>query len=469
MAQADPHPAASHPTAAGGATWSAKGARLGLLVGVVLSAVTCLPLILTGFMRGRGAFDQLNFHERAIRTFADQWPSPDVGDYLSATTPGYHLVLALFANLGLDSLVVLRLIGWVFTAALCGLIGWWCGGRAGRRGAVLAAPMACSLYIVQSGAWLLPDNAGWLGVVIVLLLCVRQRVGWGTLAACGATLAVLIVFRQIHVWTAGAILAAAWLLPEDDDRAALPVSRLADRVGRVVIALLACAPGVVVLARFVRIWDGLTPPTFKAMYSGVSPAAPAFFLSIFGGVSVFFAPILWPGVAALWRSNRGVFAAAALLGLGLAVFPETTYQAPQRSSGLWNLARLAPSLGGTSVVIAILAPMGGVALAGWFRLVRPRIAWTLAGAIAAFVMAQAASPLLWQRYTEPFALIVAAMAASSAIAWSGASSRRTRDAMLGAAGLAVVLTGIAATEILGGRPATDRARPGTLTGDQGRP
>jgi len=62
-------------------------------------------------MRGRGAFDQLNYHEQVIRRFVEQWPAPDLSDYLSATTPGYHLALAAFAEYAGESAVALRLAG----------------------------------------------------------------------------------------------------------------------------------------------------------------------------------------------------------------------------------------------------------------------------------------------------------------------------------------------------------------------
>ncbi|HZW10024.1 MAG TPA: hypothetical protein VFF69_08980, partial [Phycisphaerales bacterium] len=85
---------------------------------IAVFALGAWPLIFSGFVKGRGAADQLNYHEQVIRTFAADWPNPDYSDYLSATTPGYHTLLAAVAHFLTDDRRVLQLIASAFTLGL---------------------------------------------------------------------------------------------------------------------------------------------------------------------------------------------------------------------------------------------------------------------------------------------------------------------------------------------------------------
>ena len=87
-----------------------------------LFVATAWPVIALGVMRGRMASDQLRFHEVVIRLFAADLPSPDLSDYRSATSPGYHLVLAAASKLVGDSRLALQLAGSLFTIGLLALV-----------------------------------------------------------------------------------------------------------------------------------------------------------------------------------------------------------------------------------------------------------------------------------------------------------------------------------------------------------
>lgn len=64
------------------------------------------------------AWDQVNYHEKVIRTFIDQWPAPDLSNYLSATTPLYHLLLASVGKLISVSPAALQFTGMLFSLGL---------------------------------------------------------------------------------------------------------------------------------------------------------------------------------------------------------------------------------------------------------------------------------------------------------------------------------------------------------------
>ena len=62
--------------------------------------------------------DQRQYHEPTILTFAEQWPSVDLINYPSATSPGYHLVIAVVARYISHDLVVLQFVSSLLLAHL---------------------------------------------------------------------------------------------------------------------------------------------------------------------------------------------------------------------------------------------------------------------------------------------------------------------------------------------------------------
>jgi len=415
------------------------------VVGVFLAIA--LPLILFSSPRGRWGEDQINFHEPAIRTFAQELPNPNFQDYLSATTPAYHLLIAIASKIVGDSSRMLQLVGAVFTVALLALLASACTGLSANfrgRARIIAPvavclPVVCSMYVLQSGAWLLPDNAGWLGVLLVLLIALRFPRDFRTLLIGGAAVATLVLFRQIHVWTAGLLWVGAWLsrepMPEERSHplALFPLlSNMPARMRDAGVAFLVTTPALGILAILYTYWGGLTPPMFQGQYKGVNPAAPAFILAVFGVASVFFAGFVSSGMAALLTRHRGVLVLAAIFGVGVAcVTPladpsagggarmlgpsilSTSYSVEHgRYSGLWALATKLPLVAGKiAPAMVALSCLGAVMLAAWALSLRTRDRWLLLAAVAGFVVAQSASFQLWQRYSEPFVLMLLAVMA----------------------------------------------------------
>lgn len=392
-----------------------------VVVAVFLAAA--LPLILSQNLMGRAAFDQLHYHEPVVRQFAAQWPRPDLSDYRSATTPGYHLVLAGFARYFSDSGMALQLAAASFTAALLGLLAWICAriSAAAGRSAILTLPMVASIYVFFPGVWLLPDNLGWLLVLVMGLLSWRIACCRGA-AALNFTLAAALLFavvlvRQSHFWTAGLLWLAAWIAaaPIGDGGLMGMLSSLPRRLRGIALAAVATLPAAAALAWFARMWGGMTPPLFKGQYPELfNLATPAFILSLLAALSVFFGGFVGP---AAWRvlKERPVGLALAMLAAAVvAAVPDTTYVHEQRSTGLWNLVKIGPVIGGhTSVVLLVLAPAGAWALLAWFCALGPRARWMFLCALGAFAAAQTATPLCWQRYIEPFLLMWLALAAAA--------------------------------------------------------
>lgn len=412
---------------------------LGTLVAALLVIVPSWVLILGGALDGRGAHDQLNYHEPAIVRFAEQWPDPNTSDYLSATSPGYHLALAAAAQVLGRERQTLQLLASLFSAGLFGLVGFVACGRLGvRRTVVLMLPLAGSMYLFFPAVWLLPDNAAWLGVVAVVWMSLRWRVGVVPLIGVMVVTGALVYTRQIHLWVLAPVWTAAYLGSRDrgsgdgamSDRLAWDVPALFRGeqllgLGRVGVAVAAAALPCGILAVLVREWGGLTPPLFQGAYHGGNTAAPAFVLSLFALFAPWYAVFVWGRLARTVSGGRVGILIGAALGLAFALAAPSTYSTDAgRYSGLWNITRSLPAIADRSVLILVLSPVGGALVMAMLGMLGRRDRWVMAATLVGFIAAQSASHELWQRYTEPFVLLYLTMACVLA----AESSRRSEIA-----------------------------------------
>ncbi len=440
-----------------------------ILLPALLAAGTfflaCLGFILTGLVPTRAAYDQMYYHEPTIQIFARQLPRPDFYDYYSATTPGYHVVLAVVARVIPDSTPALQVTSALIGSALIFLLAAACAGIFLRAQpadasaprsrvlstllpAALALPLGCSMYVFQSGAWLLPDNAGWFLALCVCLLVHRAvsphaRAREGLILLAGLTVALVVFTRQSHAWTAGVVWLGGWLAsglaatlaptspgptsraeshPEPFTPAALRDALLTSiprRVAWASAAAMATIPAVLTLLYFINLWHGLTPFRFQFQHQGKSPAALAMMLALVGLFSIFLAPIVLPLLARLWNHARWAILTALAIALLAALIPNTTYSIDHgRWTGLWNLVRATPSIAHhTSPLLLILALVGSVSLAAWLS------AWptwpqrlVIVAMLLGCTAAVAAGSELWPRYLEPMALIIIALSAAHALA-----------------------------------------------------
>jgi len=385
------------------------------IVLATLFVVAAWPLIFSGVLVGRPAADDRNYHEPTVRLFIEQWPRPDLSDYGSATTPLYHLSLAAVGVIVNDSRLMLQLAASLWTVGLMVLLGSALAKRTATTHAIACGlPVLLSLYVLPPGIWLLPDNAGWLLVLAIMLLALRPRVCTQTIVTAGVMLLVLVLIRQIHIWAAVPLWIAAWLGSASSDTSHSLTRDIPSRIPRSLLMLAATMPAFAAVAYFVYIWNGLVPPTFQDLYAGRSPAAAGFVLALFGFFGPFFVADAWPGLRRLWTRNRMVLLAVAAGAFVVAAAPITTYDVDAgRWTGLWNIVSRSPIIFDRSPVIVLPAVLGAVLLTGMLVGVDFRMRCVMIAALIAFVAAQSASPQLWQRYNEPFVLILLALLSCS--------------------------------------------------------
>src|SRR5690606_37961413 len=92
------------------------------------------------------ASDALKYHLPVIREMAAEWPRVDIVNYRSATSPGYHLVMAAALKAGASE-PALRWLNLLAGCALVAIVAGVAGALApGRRAMLLAPPIVASPY-----------------------------------------------------------------------------------------------------------------------------------------------------------------------------------------------------------------------------------------------------------------------------------------------------------------------------------
>lgn len=411
--------------------------RAWLALPAALLALQAGALILTGHPAGSWEYDHTYHHMPAIRTFAESLPTPDLANYRSATSPGWHLALAALLRAGASE----EALRWasMLAGVVLMIVATLCAARwvSPRTAALLLAPLALSPFVVGGSAWVTTDVPALACVACALAATLRglrpslvstdasdSRRAWRPwLAGLWATLGVAV--RQPLIWLCAPI---AWRALRERRWPALAITL-------VPAALLAC----MVLA-----WGGLVPPAYRDQHGrGANPAGAVLVLAMIGAWG---APL---ALALAWaddarRTLVRPAAIGALVGGVLASLVATSYAKGEggiegRWGGpIWSAVERLPAPADRSVLLVALAALGGATLAIMIRQCRLRGSMPTASlvllSLACVAATNAANSQAWQRYADlPLLLLVPWLAALSV--------RTTRAATLVA--LAAVLVALA--------------------------
>jgi hypothetical protein len=360
---------------------------------VAIFGCAALPLIATNYDHGRAYYDQVTFHYPAIRHFLY---GGDFRDYSSATTPGFHLLLAAVARAVSDSERLLKLASLLITSVFI----WMVSVRLARRvhsatvTIVLLLPLLFSIYFFPAGVWLLPDNLAWLSVFWVLELALEFRDSWRWYVQAAAALAFAVFVRQSNIWLCLVVCSIAAAPCGEESDAAQVVRRFS-------AAALASLPCAIILGYFVILWHGMVPPSFAERHSDLNLAAIAYFAAVVGFYGLFYLPLVWNQLRGLARTaavSRRLWWGS-LFGLTAALLSATDWNPDAgRVSGLWNLARLLPSWHHRSVLITGLAVLGGASGALWLSVAPRRLRVVIISAAVGFGLTQCTSHFVYERY-----------------------------------------------------------------------
>ena len=410
----------------------------------VVFALLCGAIIIFELFLAGGSYfehelaeraDQNRYHMPVVEHFADHLPSPDLVSYPSATTPGYHLALAVVWK-ATRSMVFLRAIN-LFVGALLVFSVVRIGARwtSPISACALTAAFAFNSYTVGGTAWLTTDNAALLFVVLALASALKPATRNSLLASGGWGVCAVLV-RQVHLWVAGAPLLVGAL--SSAMGVFIPVlGKAADeqehRWHKLVFGVIAFLLPVLVVAAFVIAWGGLVPD-HEEMRSkhgqGWNPATFAYALALFGAYAAFFLPLVWDQIRRLRPADPAIWLAAGS-GLIVSLAFDTTWERKVRDYGwLWRgLVKNTPEVMNRSVVITALAVFASIALVLFARAAcaagKRRELTILLVMMLGWVCAQSLNSMAWQRYCDPPILIC--------LAWLGAlaAPAPTRRALAG--------------------------------------
>lgn len=330
-------------------------------------------------------------------------------------TPGYHLLMASVYR-ATHSVLDLKLVNALITVGLLITLALAVARFIGPLAAVVfCLPFLCSQYIFTSGVWLVPHNPAWWCVLLVLLISLRPRVDRATYVLGGLFLLALVLLRQIHLWTAAPLWVAAWLGSERPcahaiSQAGEPAPAKDCRWLRIGWMTLWILPAVIAVAFFVHLWHGTVPPMQRTNVAGGNPAVPALFLALTGIYAIFFGTT-FPWKTAFARPQRsrsvGAMIVGLLIGLLAGALPQTSYSQPEgRWGGLWHAVPHLPVIHNRSILIVGLAALGGALLALWMINLPKRPRWIILAAFAGIIAANCAASQAWQRYDDPFLLMI---------------------------------------------------------------
>lgn len=364
--------------------------------------------------------DELEYHLPIIRTIVEQWPAVDIVRYESATSPGFHLLMAavwratdapqamkwLNACFGLGLLLAMFLTAARFVPAWGAL--------------ALVLPLLFNQYILGAAVWLTTDNAALLCVVLALGGSIMVRAGGARLLRCGVYAGLAVCVRQLHVWLAAPIglaglvasplvvLVPRMLRPAPQGASAARSSWLMLGAG-----LLAAAIPFLTLAYFSWIWGWRLMPICSGWVQlhalGPNPASPAFALALVAVLGLFFLPFCAAELLRLRLSDRAAWSVL-LIGALVAAIPETSYVWKSRSYGfLWRIVERVPDVAERSPVIMLLAPLGALGLLLMHRAAaqagHAARSLVLQLSLLGWLCAQTFNSMAWQRYFEPVLLL----------------------------------------------------------------
>lgn len=401
---------------------SAARDRAWCLVPVAALVVPAALIVALGPSFGSWGHDQDQSHLPTIRTFAEQWPAPDLRDYSSTTGPAWHLLLSLLLRAGAPE-TVLRATAIAAGAALV-VMAWTVLRRsvAPSVAAAAALPIACSSFVLGGSAWITTDVPAALCMMLALAALTAPA---GASPASGLWAAIAAGVRQPLGWISVPILWVAWR----------------ERSWR--LAATALLP-IAVVGALVLLWGGLTPPTFRAQHDrGVNPAAVTLMLSLAG---LWGLPFVLAGRDRMpWAPVGGVALAALAFALS---FPSSHAYGQGRWGGpLWQLVAIAPAPAERSIVLVALAVLGAACVTALAvracRAGQGATCSVLLVSLAMTALANAANSQAWQRYADPVLLLLIPWMA--VLGWSAGAPRWRLVAA--AVAVALVQVGVCAISI----------------------
>jgi hypothetical protein len=408
---------------------------------VALLALPFLAAIvaLRGLTRAIDTFhgtDESVYHLPTILQFARDLPTPDLIHYTPAQTPLFHLLFAVLTKVAGQELWLLRLANVAISLAAVIVLYRLLRRREHDRWSAftLAALFGVSPYFFGISFLLLTDSLCWLLIVLALdrLEVFRRTRSPGAFGLFCLCVGLAVFTRQNAIWLlpAGALVLATTSRP---GRGWLG--------GAAGLGLAVVPTGALMLA-----WGDLASPDAnqgpcalcqQGFDQAISIRPVLFGLAVIAVYAIgLYGPALLTGSLSPTRRAAVPSAVAALVGL-LALLAEPMRRRGELDAGwLWELSAHGPVIGGTSWVFWLLVPAGCASLVALLTRVHGDVV-PVAVAIC-FLASTVVVGLIYQKYFDPSALLIIALAARP-------GDLRRRESMAGAALLGIAFVLYAAT------------------------
>ena len=381
------------------------GNHFHVFIVVVIYYLAALPSILSDFDVGRAYRDQIAFHLPTIIQFSENW---NIGNYSSATTPLYHLILGKSMSFFSLGEVGLKLLSSLWTALLLGSLTHAISKTMGKNSVILMLPMVFSLYILPAGIWLLPDNMAWLTVTLLMTYSLKLR---QINLKSGAMLATAFLVRQSNLWLIIPVIVADFTRYKTEKPAKILYR-----------SLIYIGPVFCLLIVFYLLWGGLTPPKFINNHVRPNFSVPVFILCVFGFYALFYSAYLMEyfQVKLQEKKFKKDLAKIALAGFVFSILPETDWnQEAGRISGLWNIAKITPEYFHRSPFVIVMATFGITSLYILLTSIKIKQRLILLASFITFSFSQIVNHFSYEKYYAGFVFIfvLLSLSCSQAINW----------------------------------------------------
>jgi len=377
------------------------------LAPVLVWMLAILPFVCIGKIGPSEAWDQDYYHRPVIKILSSQLPTPDFSNFGSATTPGYHLFMAVLDRLGADDLG-LRLVSSLFGLAAAVVLARVVARLSDSEplGAVAGIAFLLNPYVLSSAMFLTTDDLALLMMVLALGSAIdsaREGSNRHTLIRAMLWSTGAAVVRQVLVWTAGLAWIGA-LMRSIVGKEPRPLRALT-------LAALSMVPAVLLVAYFVWVWKGLTPPGFQSVIPiGLNPATPIYMLALvgcWGACAAACHPRFLQAVCSRWAVIGAVIVLVGSLSIPTA--PDGPPDGRRWGGVLWSVSAYFPVVLDRSSFIVLLAAGGGAVLGAVLWIARGHArrseTWTALSALVLCTLAQMANSYCFERYLVPLGIV----------------------------------------------------------------
>lgn len=344
-------------------------------------------------------YDEGKFHYPTILQFAKEFPYFNLQDYNSATTPLYHLLMALLQNVFNGDLLLLRWVSVIISYLAVVVLYKILAKRLSvphNFALLLSLIFLSAPYFFGASFVIQPGNAAVLLLLLTINSYLKFKVGYQARHFIWAMFFMMLCLlcRQTYLYLSMAI--GLDLLLHTKNKVQL--------IKYYVLMLVALLP----LVALIVLWEGLTPPSFSSAHTEaglINIKALEFGLVILGLYFIFLLPSdFYP-----WLPGKKLLAIAGLAVASILLLFLVPLQGKDNelSGNIPRIATKLPSLFHTSFLYFLLVPAGTVAL--YLIILKQKLHFFVL-LLLCFFISNLPSKIIFQRYFDTAIILVLILA-----------------------------------------------------------